>query len=193
VTIRPRLNIRCGRCGKRREGLRHVCVSNSKRRATIKLQAVLGGCARCGKQYGGTNGNPLTHVCNPRAGDFAKRKNAEARKAARAKRQAPVTAARARERERSKAQLERLKARHKLRLAEVRAKAKAPHKNPPASKPPRPRKPAHDYQACIDKDCQRPVCIAFKEGYLEGDTDGYQRGHDKGFDDGVAACPRPHQ
>ena len=74
MTIRPRLNVICGRCGKRREGLRHVCRSNSARRATIKLAPVLGGCARCGKPYGGRNGNPLTHVCRPRDGDFRKRK-----------------------------------------------------------------------------------------------------------------------
>jgi hypothetical protein len=63
VTIRPRLNVICGRCRRRREGRRHVFRSNSRRRATIKLEPVLGGCARCGKQYGGRNGNPLTHVC----------------------------------------------------------------------------------------------------------------------------------
>jgi hypothetical protein len=193
VTIRPRLNVTCGRCGKRREGLRHVCRSNSARRATVRLRPVLGGCARCGKQYGGRNGNPLTHVCNPRAGEFRKRKRTEASKAARAKRQAPVTAARTRERERSKAQLERLKARYELRLAAARAKAKTPARKPPASKSAKPRKPPHEYQSCMDGGCQRPVCIAFKEGYRDGDRDGYQRGYDKGFPDGIAACPLTHK
>ena len=101
MTIRPRLNVICGRCGKRREGLRHVCRSNSTRRATIKLQPVLGGCARCGKQYGGRNGNPLTHVCRPRDGDFRKRKTARKRKAQAAAR----AAARAAERDKQRAKI----------------------------------------------------------------------------------------
>jgi hypothetical protein len=168
MTIRPRLNVVCGRCGKRREGLRHVCRSNSARRATVRLRPVLGGCARCGKQYGGRNGNPLTHVCNPRAGEFRKR-------------------------ERSKAQLERLKARYERRLAAAKAKTKTPVKSPAAPKSTRPRRPPHEYQSCMDQDCQRPVCLAFKEGYRGGDRDGYQRGYDKGFPDGIAACPLTHK
>jgi hypothetical protein len=197
VTIRPRLNVRCGRCGRKREGLIHHCLSNSRRRATIKLVPVLGGCSRCGKQYGGKNGNPLTHVCRPRQGEFRRRKNAEASKAKRDKERAKVTAARNRERHRSKAQIARLKASYEARLAAARAKAKTPVKSRPAPKSTKPRKPAHEYQSCMDKDCQRPVCIAFKEGYRDGDGDGYQRGlqegYSKGFPDGIAACPRSHQ
>lgn len=211
MTIKPRLNVICGRCGKRREGLRHVCRSNSARRATIRLQPVLGGCARCGKQYGGKNGNPLTHVCRPREGDFRRRKNAEASKArasARAaartaerdKQRARITAARERERQRSRVQVARLKASYEARLAAARAKAKTPVKRPSASKPARPRRPPHEYQSCIDKDCQRPVCIAFKEGYREGDRSGFERGLEQGFEqgyakgypDGIMACPRTH-
>jgi hypothetical protein len=217
VTIRPRLNVICGRCGRRREGLRHVCVSSSRRRATIRLQPVLGGCARCGKQYGGRNGNPLTHVCRPRDGDFRRRRaehQRKARSAARArvraaerdKQRAKVTAARDRERERSRARVARLKASYELRLAAERAKAGTAHKDQPRS---RPRRPPHDYQACADKDCMRPVCVAFKEGYRDGHRDGFKQGFErgwaqgyalgwrqgyaKGFPDGIAACPRPHQ
>ncbi len=211
MTLRPRLNVICGRCGKRREGLRHVCRSNSTRRATIKLQPVLGGCARCGKQYGGRNGNPLTHVCRPRAGDFRKRKAAHSRKARAAamatsraaerdKQRAKVTAARDRERQRSNAQVARLKASYEVRLAATRTKAKAPVKSPAGPKSTGPRRPSHEYQSCIDKDCQRPICVAFKEGYKEGDRDGYQRGYADGygagfaagFADGLASCPGPH-
>jgi len=207
VTLRPRLNVICGRCGKRREGLRHVCRSNSTRRATIKLQPVLGGCARCGKQYGGRNGNPLTHVCRPRDGDFRKRKTARKRKAqaaARAavragerdKQRAKITAIRERERQRSRAQAARLKASYELRLAAAKAEAKTPAKSPA-----RPRRPPHEYQSCADNDCTRPVCVAFKEGYREGHRDGYRQGleqgdaqgHARGFIDGIAACPRAHQ
>jgi len=212
VTIRPRLNVICGRCGKRREGLRHICVTSSgrasRRRATIRLQPVLGGCARCGKQYGGRNGNPLTHVCRPRDGDFGRRRaehQRKARSAARAtiraaerdKQRAQVTAARDRERERSRTRVARLKASYELRLAAERAKARTAHKSPDK---PRPRRPPHDYQACTDKDCMRPVCVAFKEGYRTGHQDGYKQGFDQGwsqgyangFPDGVAACPRNH-
>jgi hypothetical protein len=200
VTIRPRLNVMCGRCGKPREGLRHVCRSNSARRATIRLQPVLGGCARCGKQYGGRNGNPLTHVCRPREGDFRQRRTAQARKAraaARAaerdKQRARITAVRERERERSRARAARLKASYERRLAAERERARERHKGPARPKSTRPRRPPHEYQSCMDQDCQRPVCLAFKEGYRDGDRDGYQRGYDKGFPDGIAACPLTHK
>jgi hypothetical protein len=217
VTIRPRLNVICGRCGRRREGLRHVCRSNSRRRATIKLAPVIGGCARCGKTYGGRNGNPLTHVCRPRDGDFRRRKTerqrkiraaarAKTRTAERDKQREKIAAVRARERQRSRAQIARLKAAYERRLAAERAKAKTKHQAPPKSKP---RRPPHEYQSCRDKNCQRPVCVAFKEGYREGDRDGFRRGfdlgwrrgfdlgwrrgYDKGFPDGIAACPRAHK
>lgn len=215
MTIRPRLNVICGRCGKRREGLRHVCRSNSTRRATIRLQPVLGGCARCGKQYGGRNGNPLTHVCRPRDGDFRKRRTArkrEAQAAAQAavragerdKQRAKIAAVRERERQRSRAQAARLKASYELRLAAAKAKAKTPAKSPAQPRSTRPRRPPHEYQSCTDQDCQRPVCVAFKEGYGGGHRDGYQQGFERGYDqgeqagyargfpDGIAACPKPH-
>ena len=199
MTIRPRLNVICARCGKRREGLRHVCRSNSARRATVKLQPVLGGCARCGKQYGGRNGNPLTHVCRPREGDFRRRRTAQARKArasARAaartaerdKQRARITAVRERERERSRARAARLKASYERRLAAERARARERHKGPGRPKSTRPRRPPHEYQSCADQDCQRPVCVAFKEGYQQGYADGYGAG----FLAGLAACPGPH-
>jgi flagellar biosynthesis/type III secretory pathway protein FliH len=59
------------------------------------------------------------------------------------------------------------------------------------------QKEAHDYQACADKDCPRPLCAAFKTGYSTGSADGYEQGwrqgHDRGFAEGIAACPLPHQ
>jgi hypothetical protein len=219
VTIRPRLNVRCGRCGKPREGIRHVCRSNSTRRAMIKIKPVLGGCARCGKPYGGRNGNPLTHVCRPRAGEFRKRRTehqrkvrARARAAVRAaetaKQREKIAAVRERERIRSKAQVARLKDTYEKRLAAARAKASQPHKSPEQPKSTRPRRPPHEYQACNVKDCQRPVCVAFKEGYQTGHKDGWQQGFEqgwqqgyaKGYEDGYGAgfsaglrsCPGPH-
>ncbi len=179
--VRPRLSVRCGRCGKPREGLRHVCRSNSARKATIKLTPVLGTCSRCGKPYG----NPLTHTCRQKT-DFRSRRAAfgrkararvaaAARKAEREKQRAKITAVRERERERSRAQAARLKARYEARLAAAKAKAKEPHKSPEQPKPARLRRPPHEYQACADNDCMRPVCVAFKEGYKEGYRDGYQQ------------------
>ena len=47
----------------------------------------------------------------------------------------------------------------------------------------------HDYQACTDGECQRPLCVAFKTGHKPG----YDRGWADGFPAGQAACPRPHQ
>jgi hypothetical protein len=142
VTWRPQLNVVCGRCGKPR-GLRHVCVSNSRRKATLKPQFTFGTCPRCKKPQG----SPLTHTCHPRS-DFKRRK-----------------------------------ARYdKQQRARTRKKQ---------------RKQAHDYQACADPGCPRPLCVAFKTGYQAGSHDGYQQGwqqgYDRGFPEGMAACPRPHK
>jgi hypothetical protein len=55
------------------------------------------------------------------------------------------------------------------------------------------RKSTHDYQACTDNDCPRPLCVAFKTGHKTGQADGYETGWQQGYDRGIAACPRPHQ
>jgi hypothetical protein len=67
---RPQLNIVCGRCGKPRGGLTHVCVSNSRRKQTVRPRLAFGGCPTCRKPYGA---NPLAHVCAPKS-DFKQRK-----------------------------------------------------------------------------------------------------------------------
>jgi hypothetical protein len=84
MSLRPQLNAVCGRCGKPR-GLFHECVSNSRRKMTVRPQVTFGTCEKCRK----TVTNPLTHVCKPRS-DFRRRKTAherEQRTAARKKRQ----------------------------------------------------------------------------------------------------------
>ena len=43
MSWRPQLNVVCGRCGKPR-GLMHECVSNSRRKQTIKPQLSFGTC-----------------------------------------------------------------------------------------------------------------------------------------------------
>ena len=86
MTLRPALLPVCGRCGKRREGIRHDCRSNSSRKATVSLKLTFGTCSTCKR----TVSNPLTHVCKPKS-DFKKRKTAQAKAekaAARKKRQA---------------------------------------------------------------------------------------------------------
>ena len=46
----------------------------------------------------------------------------------------------------------------------------------------------HDYQACADKDCPRPLCMAFKTGwkggYDSGYEDGWPLGYEQGWEDG---------
>ena len=86
MALMPQLNVICGRCGKRREGIRHDCRSNSTRSATLKPQLSFGTCPKCKKPQG----NPLTHVCAPKS-DFKQRRSRAAkaeREAARKKRQA---------------------------------------------------------------------------------------------------------
>ena len=70
MTLRPQLNVVCGRCGMPR-GLFHECVSNSRRKQTLKPTVTFGKCPKCKK----TITNPLSHVCAPRS-DFRKRKAA---------------------------------------------------------------------------------------------------------------------
>lgn len=59
------------------------------------------------------------------------------------------------------------------------------------------QKTAHDYQACNDANCPRPLCVAFKTGYLTGLRDGHEtgwhQGYDRGHADGIAACARTHR
>jgi len=199
VGFRPQLNVRCARCGRRREGLRHVCVSNSARRATIRISPAFGSCPRCGKEYGGRNGNLLTHTCRPDS-DFKQRKARYNRKvrtsAERDRLKRKADAVRARERARSAAQIARLKARYEDRLAAAKAKATEPAK----ASPPRPRRPAHDYLTCTDAECLRPVCVAFREGqqigreqgFEQGYAQGWDKGYARGFPDGRESCPGPH-
>lgn len=66
---RPALNVVCNRCGKPR-GITHVCVSNSRRKQSLKPRLSFGNCPKCRKPYGS---NPLAHVCAPKS-DFKKRK-----------------------------------------------------------------------------------------------------------------------
>jgi hypothetical protein len=46
-------------------------------------------------------------------------------------------------------------------------------------------KPQHLYQSCRDRDCQRPACVAYREGLRLGYSEGYQAG--------IENCPREHK
>ncbi len=83
MALRPALLPVCGRCGKRREGIRHDCRSNSSRKATVSLKLTFGTCPTCKR----TVSNPLTHACRPKS-DFKRRKSKAEKAAARKKRQA---------------------------------------------------------------------------------------------------------
>jgi hypothetical protein len=61
--------------------------------------------------------------------------------------------------------------RRRQRKRETAARRKAA-KGKSAPRAPRERR-SHQYQACTDEGCQRPLCVAFKAG--------------------MAACPLPHQ
>lgn len=49
----------------------------------------------------------------------------------------------------------------------------------------------HDYLACKDDDCPRPLCVAYKtgwrEGYKTGFDDGFAAGYGTGYAEGFAA------
>jgi hypothetical protein len=164
VAWTPQLNITCGRCGKPR-GLKHVCVSSSKRKATVKAGWSFGQCPKCRK----TITNPLAHTCRPKS-DFKRRRGAASKQEAKEKRAQSASIA-------------------KVGRSRQHGPAKA----------------KHDYQACTDKDCERPLCVAYKTGYKTGHFDGYEEGYatgwdrgyragyNRGFPDGIAACPRAHK
>ena len=45
----------------------------------------------------------------------------------------------------------------------------------------------HDYQACGDKECPRPLCVAFKTGWNLGHEEGYDDGYIEGYASGYGA------
>jgi hypothetical protein len=67
---RPQLQMICGRCGRPRAMVGHVCVSNRKGKPSLKPRLGFGTCPRCRKRYGA---NPLLHVCEQKS-DFRKRR-----------------------------------------------------------------------------------------------------------------------
>jgi hypothetical protein len=119
-------------------------------------------CGSCGKRYQ----NPLTHVCASPKADFRKRQTAHAKRQAAADRKARRAAVRKRETEARRARRKREEDARRARRGKERAAVRArTAKAAPAS---RPRRPAHPYRTCRDGDCQRPACLAYREGIETG-------------------------
>lgn len=61
-------------------------------------------------------------------------------------------------------------------------------------------RPQHDYQACGDRSCPRPLCTAFRTGREVGHEEAYPDAYRQGWDacypvaytEGQANCPLPH-
>ncbi len=84
MNVLPRLTPTCGRCGKPREKLiGHVCRSNSRRKATVKLKTSWGQCPKCHKP---TTFLGIGHTCQSKKGDFGRRRKAFAKQQRSAKR-----------------------------------------------------------------------------------------------------------
>jgi hypothetical protein len=138
-------------------------------------------CGRCGDGFS----SPLGHVCAG-GGDFGRRGRAARAAAARRKRQEAAAARRQAERDRIAAVRKAERERGARRAAAARqaerargdarvARAKAGSR--PAA---RPGRPAHDYRDCRDDACERPACMAWRDGLAEGRETGYEDGFDAG-------------
>lgn len=51
---------------------------------------------------------------------------------------------------------------------------------------------AHDYTACMDQECPRPLCTAYRTGYQQGETDTWDVAWKTGYERGIEDCPRAH-
>jgi hypothetical protein len=67
-----------------------------------------------------------------------------------------------------------------------RAKAKGARQQAAARK--KRQAEQHPYESCRDGKCKRPMCVAYRTGWHEGEASGF----DSGFQAGLAACPGPH-
>ena len=167
--------------GRRREGLRHVCLSNSSRRATIKLQPG----ARRLRPVRQAVRRQEREPADPRLPTPGRRVPQAQERRGRPRPRGPDGSARRSPRcgtangsgPRPRSPGSRPPTRHAWPLPAPRRRRR--RQDRPAEDAPGRGKPPHEYQSCIDKDCQRPVCIAFKEGYRDGDrtaTSGLRQG-----------------
>lgn len=117
----------------------------------LRIAASLMKCGQCGKRYS----NPLTHVCyNPRGkGARLQIKPRVTVDCPRCKK--PVTNPLTHVCSVRTDFRKRLAEQRKREAAERRAKARA-------------AAPKHDYHSCRDGDCQRRMCLAYREGFQDG-------------------------
>jgi hypothetical protein len=117
----------------------------------------------CGRRYR----NPITHTCTVKT-DFKQRVTAQARAAATAEKRKKAAAVRAKEVAARRARRAREDAARKTRRQredEARKARRAKAAKPAAarSRPTHPRP-----SACRDADCERPVCLAYRDGFEDG-------------------------
>lgn len=160
----PKLNIICGRCGKPR-GLAHVCISSSKRKATVRAKWSFGQCPKCRKRVT----NPLAHTCRPKS-DFKRRR----------------TAAGKQKRSGDKAQAASIA---KIKRSRQPGGAKAKHDYQSC------RDGDCKRSACVafKTGYKAGHFDGYEQGYPIGWNRGERVGWNKGFPAGIAACPRNHE
>ena len=190
--------LRCGKCGKPFTPFKaHVCNGRRSGRTTVKPGvSITSPCPSCGKQ----RSNPFTHTCQVGT-DFKARKQRADRHAVAERKRAQARATRERQREREaarrKAAADRRRARQKAataarrereaakrRAAADKRRAAAAAKRSGAL---RPTRPPHDYHTCIDPQCHRYACMAWKEAFQEGRTTGLDDGYEQGYEAGRTA------
>lgn len=150
-----------------------------------KKRAPLFTCGRCHQGYS----SPFGHVCAG-GGDFGRRgkaqKAAKARAAAKAQRQKQAADRRQAERDRIRAAREAEQDKARKRIARVRtaerdrADQRVARARAGRAAPARAPRPAHDHRACRDQDCQRPLCLAWREALMLGQEIGYEHGFEAG-------------
>lgn len=134
-------------------------------------------CGSCGKRYS----NPLGHVCG-KGGDFARRRKREKASGRRAREREVRAARRAKEADARRARRRREDDARRGRRSRETA-ATAARKRKAAS---RPARPAHPYESCRDRACERIPCTAWREGYEAGYEAGYAEGFEQGYGAGMA-------
>lgn len=175
---------RCGGCGKKR-GLHHLCPGGRGRRQRDRISLkVEVRCRHCGQPAP----NPITHTCTVRT-DWKKRQAAQKRRAAAEKRKQTRRNAAARKRARAKERrrVAAEKRKQAAAAAAARRKARQRQRSHDGTR--------HDYETCADSNCPNFRCRIYKEGVQAGDAQGraeglaagFAEGYDKGFPDGFAA------
>jgi hypothetical protein len=132
----------------------------------VKMRGALFHCGTCRKDYS----NPFGHICVSRMGRAAGRTKLKPSLSAKCQKCRkplgnPLTHTCT-----TRTDFRRRTAKAKKDAAAAKRKARPEHPRP---------------SACKDGDCKRTGCVAYREGH--------EIGYERGFDDGIAACPLPHE